>query len=281
MLGLGVKGEMITGIRLSPIRNGNSYVATLGPLARYYFGPSGKSMQWFAQSQIGIGNGRLYQQAENQEYIPNNRFAYSLDLATGFSWKLHPGLALESKLNFGYDKLAGLSGSKKLSLDVSLRPFLSQSDGNGTMVDQNDQWLLNGQFQIGQNFSRYYPSDITLDIEALRFLSPHFALGGRVNYQQQYFGNNTNNTATLESAVQGRYYLNPRQKLQVFLLGEAGMSHDFQDKDLQLTSRAGVGINYFLTDRMALELSGGLSRNSGGSTSPLWLSLGMKYLIGK
>ncbi|MCB0633135.1 MAG: DUF481 domain-containing protein [Saprospiraceae bacterium] len=281
MLGLGTKADIITGLRVSSDTRSSSYIATMGPLARYYFSPSGARLRWFGQGQAGLGNARIFRQSAANEYIPDNHFAYSLNLGTGFSWKVNPGLVLESTLNYGYDKIADFAASQSLTLDVGLRSFFSGKTEQGN-PEPDQKWLLNGNLQLGRNLARHYPNNINLNVEGLRFLSPHLALGGRLNYRQQTFNNSfDSNSSVLETAAQGRYYLNPKQKLKLFMLGEVGIKNDFSNNDLQLTARAGLGINYYLTDRMALEFTAGPSWNSGQSGRVLWANIGIKYLIGK
>lgn len=281
MLGLATRSELVTGIPLGTDRNESSYLATLGPLARYYFSGPNSRLQWFTQVQLGLGGARSFQQEANLEFISKQEFAYSYQLATGFSWKLLPGMALESTLSYTRGKIGDLIASDNFSLDIQLRPFTGSDEQRYSgKITPKGKWLLDGQLRMATSSTRASYNFIDLNLEALHFLSNRFALGGSLQYEQ-YPSFSDQKTNMLHAAVQGRFYINPGQKLSIFMLGETGLEHDFGNGIMEFTARTGLGINYFLSDRITIDLTVGPQWHSFRSDTKLGGQFSVKYLIGK
>lgn len=234
----------------------------IAPFARHYFsGDINKPIRWFATAGTGINF--LFGDTDSDPI-------YSLNLGVGVNYFLNKQVALEGILGYVNQDLGGSPRSNLISLRLGLQLFL-HPEGDDTReslsIEKANKLFVGSSFALFTNNpdNIFGSTSITLNPNIGWFLSEHFAVGSSVllsyNSIRVFDGISVGATPFV------RFY--PQKStgaFQWFLTAEAGIQYFSNNFDESLTGvggfdnsgwlknfRAGTGLNWFLSENVALE----------------------------
>ncbi len=235
---------------------------SISPFARYYLSNRPDNpLKWFVHGGAGLAFGL----GDNSDDP-----VYSLNVGTGLNYFLNDQIALEGSLLYADPNLENSGRNSNLSLRIGLQLFLHPKSGEGLedwSVQKAGKLLLGGSFT---SFGTTVDSELDQRSFVFRprvgwFVSEKWAIGSGLmfNYSSSPFYEGYG----VGLAPFVRFYpQNTPSNLQWFLTAKAGFQYvsnqfddsvtgspDFDNKGWLKTFKAGVGLNWFLSENLALE----------------------------
>jgi opacity protein-like surface antigen len=252
-------GGSLTFFTLSDLDdNGSASVLSLNPFARYYLNPGSANNHVYGQ----IGASYTANLGESGENF------WSSDLGLGLTHFLAPGLAFDTYAFYGISDWSE-SGTGSLGLSAGLNVFFGQEQREGRSEAASGFGrgsLMIGGTSGGFGFNSSPTSrfiQLSLRPQALYFLSSQFAVGGGLDFSLAHTSAFANFTAAeIRLIPQARYYFSAAPKRQQWFaaagleIGRSGVTIEdggsFSQNHFGLG--LGLGLNYFLSPNVALEL---------------------------